>query len=124
MSLANVWTNERNRNLRLYAEWLHLEGDIREDEMMREGWGAALDLGEQGRNEIKGRPLSDYLTILSEVRQKTLDGFKQRGDDWLFEQTPFWEGYPANNYFKWVHVFEDEINHRGQIRWIRKRLPM
>jgi hypothetical protein len=30
---------------------------------------------------------------------------------------------PANNHFKWFHVFEDEINHRGQIRWLRARLP-
>lgn len=27
----------------------------------------------------------------------------------------------ANNYFKWFHVFEDELNHRGQIRWLRIR---
>ena len=39
------------------------------------------------------------------------------------EETPFWGGQPANNYFKWFHVFEDEINHRGQIRWLCKRLP-
>lgn len=93
-----------------------------EDEMNR--WGAALELGERGRNEIKGRSLSDYLAILRDVREKTLDEFKKRDDNWLFEQSPFWGGHPANNYFKWFHVFEDEINHRGQIRWIRKRLPL
>jgi uncharacterized damage-inducible protein DinB len=32
-------------------------------------------------------------------------------------------GKPASNYFKWFHVFEDELNHRGQIRWLRRRLP-
>ena len=42
-------------------------------------------------------------------------------DAWLDAQTPFWGGKPANNYFKWFHVFEDELNHRGQIRWLRKR---
>jgi hypothetical protein len=26
-----------------------------------------------------------------------------------------------NNYFKWFHVFGHEINHRGQIRWLRAR---
>ena len=25
--------------------------------------------------------------------------------------------------FKWFHVLEDEVNHRGQIRIIRRRLP-
>ncbi len=49
--------------------------------------------------------------------------FSRRGDEWLDEQTPFWGGRPANNYFKWFHVFEDELNHRGQIRWLRKRTP-
>jgi hypothetical protein len=24
---------------------------------------------------------------------------------------------------RWFHVAEDEINHRGQIRWLRPRLP-
>lgn len=32
-------------------------------------------------------------------------------------------GTPTSNYFKWFHVFEDEINHRGQIRLIRKLTP-
>jgi len=66
----------------------------------RQGWGVLLDLGERARREIRGRPLAYYLHLLKDVRQKT-----------------------ANNYFKWFHVFEDEINHRGQIRWLCKRLP-
>jgi len=27
-----------------------------------------------------------------------------------------------NAHFAWFHVAEDEINHRGQIRWLRARL--
>jgi hypothetical protein len=27
----------------------------------------------------------------------------------------------ADNYFKWFHVMGHEINHRGQIRWLRGR---
>jgi uncharacterized damage-inducible protein DinB len=27
----------------------------------------------------------------------------------------------VNNYFKWFHVVGHEINHRGQIRWLRSR---
>jgi hypothetical protein len=28
-----------------------------------------------------------------------------------------------NVHWAWFHAAEDEINHRGQIRWLRKRLP-
>ncbi len=87
---------------------------------MRE-WGAALDLGEPARREIRGHGLDYYRSRLERVREKTLAELAKRDDRWLGEQTPFWEGRPANNYFKWFHVFEDELNHRGQIRWLRKR---
>lgn len=86
-------------------------------------WGIFLDLGEKARREIRGHALEYYLTLLTDVRRKTLSEFAKRTDDWLYQQTLFWGGQPANNYFKWFHVFEDELNHRGQIRWLRKRLP-
>ena len=86
-------------------------------------WGAALDLGERGREEIRGRNLQSYLDALAAVRAKTLAAFAKRNDAWLHEETPFWQGKPANNLFKWFHVFEDELNHRGQIRFLVKRLP-
>lgn len=89
----------------------------------RQEWGALLDLGERARREIRGRPVAYYLHLLKDVRQKTLGEFAKRDDDWLYERAPLWGGHPANNYFKWFHVFEDEINHRGQIRWLCKRLP-
>ncbi|HEX8652937.1 MAG TPA: DinB family protein [Pyrinomonadaceae bacterium] len=84
-------------------------------------WGVALELGARSRREIKGNGIDYYLRILEEVRSKTLEEFGKRNDQWLDEETPFWDRQPANNYFKWFHVFEDEINHRGQIRWLRKR---
>lgn len=86
-------------------------------------WDAALDLGERARAEIRGQPLSHYLAVLDEVRAHTLRELAARDDAWLAETTPFWGGHPANNHFKWFHVLEDEINHRGQIRWLRRRLP-
>jgi uncharacterized damage-inducible protein DinB len=91
------------------------------DEQAR--WSAALDLGERGRSEIRGHPLAYYIAMLEEVRAHTLRELAARDDAWLEETTPFWGGQPANNYFKWFHVLEDEINHRGQIRWLRRRLP-
>ena len=84
-------------------------------------WEVALDLGARARRRIKGNSIDYYLRILEGVRSKTLEEFAKRNDQWLDEETPFWDRQPANNYFKWFHVFEDEINHRGQIRWLRKR---
>ena len=86
-------------------------------------WGAALELGERGRRELRGQELGYYLSTLDEVRARTLRELAGRDDGWLEETTPFWGGQPANNHFKWFHVLEDEINHRGQIRWLRRRLP-
>jgi uncharacterized damage-inducible protein DinB len=81
----------------------------------------ALDLGDQARRKIKGHGVSHYLKILEAVRSRTLKELAKRDDTWLDEQTPFWHRRRANNYFKWFHVFEDELSHRGQIRWLRKR---
>ena len=86
-------------------------------------WGTYLELGERARREIRGHPVEYYTGLLEDVRQKTVSEFAKRTDDWLFEQTLFWGNQLANNYFKWFHVVEDEINHRGQIRWLCKRLP-
>ena len=84
-------------------------------------WGAALELGARGRLEIRGHELRHYVDTLERVRARTLTEFARRDDAWLYEEAAFWGGLPANNYFKWFHVFEDELNHRGQIRFLRKR---
>ncbi|WP_370551091.1 DinB family protein [Halobacillus sp. GSS1] len=91
-----------------------------EQEMLE--WGAAYSLGEKGREEIKGYPLEYYLSKLEEVRERTLQELSQRKDEWLYEDH-MWDHHPSNNYFIWFHVLEDEINHRGQMRVIRKMLP-
>lgn len=86
-------------------------------------WGFALSLGEQARAAIRGRPLEHYLADLAEVRANTLAALAQRDDAWLAETREVGAGTRVNNHFMWFHVFEDELNHRGQIRWLRKRLP-
>jgi uncharacterized damage-inducible protein DinB len=93
--------------------------DLSEEELTR--WGLALNLGDEGRANIKGNDLSYYLDRLNEVRQKTYELFATVDDNWLYTEEEFWHNKPANYYFMWFHVFEDEINHRGQIRLIRKR---
>jgi uncharacterized damage-inducible protein DinB len=86
----------------------------------KEQWGAALDL-ERGRAEIRGHSLDHYLTRLEQVRAKTLAELGRRDDQWLDQETSFGNGQRVNNYFKWFHVIGHEINHRGQIRWLRSR---
>ena len=93
--------------------------DLTEQE--KDEWGAALDLGEKARHEIRGRELDYYLSELQRVRAKTLSELGRRDDQWLEEETSFGSGQKVNNYFKWFHVFGHEINHRGQIRWLRSR---
>ncbi len=87
----------------------------------RRKWDVALNLGARARSEIRGYDLDFYLEKLEQVRVKTLTELSKREDRWLEQVTPFWGGRTANNYFKWFHVFEDELNHRGQIRWLSSR---
>ena len=83
-------------------------------------WEPALTLGADGRGLLRGKPLDHYVHELSEARRLTLEGLAARDDAWLERQLP---AAPAMNaHFAWFHVAEDEINHRGQIRWLRKRL--
>lgn len=83
-----------------------------------------LELGNAAREQINGNSLTFYLEQLEQTRRKTLDTFRTLPEAWLFEQTPFWGDKPTNNYFKWFHVMEDELNHRGQIRLIKKMILM
>lgn len=87
----------------------------------RQQWGAAIELGEKAREEIRGYELSYYLDSLEQVRAKTVAELSRRDDHWLEEQTSLRDGQRVNNYFKWFHVIGHEINHRGQIRWLRSR---
>jgi hypothetical protein len=82
---------------------------------------AALKLGDAGRRSLRGRALEHYLAELSETRRATLDGLAARDDDWLERSVKL--APRINAHWAWFHVAEDEINHRGQIRWLRARLP-
>jgi uncharacterized damage-inducible protein DinB len=84
-------------------------------------WAVALKLGDEGRRALRGRSLDHYLDELRSVRQLTLERLAARDDAWLGRSVD-----PApkiNMHWAWFHVAEDEINHRGQIRWLRTRLP-
>lgn len=85
-------------------------------------WLPGMALGTLGRETIRGQPLRHYLTQLAEIRADTLRQLRERDDAWLDEPLPLW-GQTSNRHFMWFHVFEDELNHRGQIRLIHKYLP-
>ena len=58
---------------------------------------------------------------LARTRAETLAALAQRDDAWL--EAPLAAKPALNAHWAWFHVAEDEINHRGQIRWLRARLP-
>ncbi len=81
----------------------------------------ALTLGAEGRRLLRDKPLEHYVHELAEARRITLEGLAARDDAWLEQQL---RAAPAMNaHWAWFHVAEDEINHRGQVRWLRTRLP-
>jgi uncharacterized damage-inducible protein DinB len=86
-------------------------------------WTIAVQLGDRARDELRGKPLAHYVGGLEDVRAFTFQELAHHDDAWLEDTSGAWNGRPVNNHFKWFHVFEDELNHRGQIRWLRQRLP-
>jgi uncharacterized damage-inducible protein DinB len=94
--------------------------DINELELKQ--WKSALELGEGARKNINKNSVDFYIDELSKVRENTISQFKGLRDDWLFQEKEWGNGVPYNNYYLWFHVFEDEINHRGQIRTIKRMI--
>ena len=84
-------------------------------------WASALKLGAHGRHSLRGYLLDHYLEELSVVRTATLDALAARDDAWLERTVTV--APRINAHWAWFHVAEDEVNHRGQIRWLRARLP-
>ena len=92
--------------------------DLNAEELAQ--WERWLELGPASQQPI-GQPLDHYLDLLASIRARTERELLARDEEWLLRERPFGDNV-ANNYWKWFHVCEDEINHRGQIRWLRKRL--
>jgi len=83
-------------------------------------WNVAMNLGDNGRKELQGKPIDYYLNIYNEVRAKTLKLLKTKDDKWLKEKN---SAGTMNNFWAWYHVMEHQANHMGQIRLIAKRIP-
>ena len=86
-----------------------------------DAWSAALKLGDRGRRTIRGHELQFYVDELRRTREATLAQLAARDDAWV--EAPLQIAPNLNAHWAWFHVAEEEINHRGQIRWLRARLP-
>ena len=82
-------------------------------------WSVATGLGETSREKLKGKPIQHYLDIWDEVRQKTLEGLKQKDDAWFASDID----ENMNFHWAWFHVLDHSANHMGQIALVKKRLP-
>jgi uncharacterized damage-inducible protein DinB len=80
-------------------------------------------LGDEARTIIRGHDLAHYTDRLAAVRAFTLAELAKRDDDWLYDEVRLRNDRVANHFWCWYHAMEDELNHRGQIRLVRKRLP-
>ena len=112
--LAHMAAVERSYQVLTFEERLLSQSE-------NELWSTALKLGANGRQLLRGKSLEHYLHDLAAVRRVTLEALAARDDAWLERSVS-----PApkiNAHWAWFHVAEDEINHRGQIRWLRARLP-
>jgi len=92
------------------------------DKRVSAEWDTPMDLGERGRQMIKGNPLDCYLEKLNAVRDHSLNQLSVRDDEWLLSVDQNWGWGPTNNYCKWFHVVEHESNHNGQIKYIKSRI--
>ncbi|MEO9968010.1 MAG: DinB family protein [Reichenbachiella sp.] len=86
-------------------------------------WEVPMGLGKEARDKVLGNTVDFYLTKLAEVRKVTEAEFAKRDDAWIMKSEPFFGNQPTNNYCKWFHVCEHESNHRGQMKFVIKRLP-
>ncbi len=105
-----------------YMNTFEKRNDFNEEE--KKQWDPSLELGDKGRASIKGHELAYYTDLLTTNRAKTLEGLKTKDDAWLLAYDPDFSKDPKfNNYWKWFHVCEHESHHRGQIAWLKKRIP-
>jgi len=82
-------------------------------------WNAPMNLGDTGREELKGKPINYYLQKWDEVRDETLRLLKTKDDKWFESMV---DDSNMNNHWAWYHVMEHQANHMGQIRMMIKRI--
>jgi len=101
-----------------YYQVATLEGrEWTKDELKK--FGVAGELNAKVKSILKGKPISYYLDLWDEVREKTLVSLKTKDDAWFASNIE--EG--LNYHYIWYHVMEHSANHMGQIATIKNRLP-
>ena len=85
-------------------------------------WIAALNLGDEGRKQLQGKPMSYYLEKWDQVRAKTKEVLMTKNDDWLLEMRDDWGNVEYNYYWAWYHVMEHQANHLGQFIILKKEM--
>ena len=101
-----------------YQEATFGNSNLSEEEL--EELKIAMELGDKGRQHIKGHDAVYYLDIYKKATQKTLELLKEKDDAWLAEVP---NGSYVNNHFSWFHVMEHQSSHLGQILLLQKRIP-
>ena len=86
-------------------------------------WQVPGYLDEPARQQLRGDPIDYYLREMAIVREATLAQFRQYDDAWLWRESQEGDNLSINTYHFWYHVYEDEINHRGEIGWKLSRMP-
>lgn len=81
-----------------------------------------MEFGDPARKTIVGYDLNFYLELLGETREKTLAEFRKRDSTRLMTGDRSWGWGPAHNDCKWFHVTEHEVNHNGQIKFLKSRI--
>lgn len=101
-----------------YLQVETLEGRQWTDEE-RSFWAVGGGLGEESQVALKDKPITYYLDLWDQVRQKTLEGLKTKDDEWFTSNIE--EG--LNNHWAWFHILKHSASHRGQIALAKARLP-
>lgn len=117
--LMHLAATERYYQLNTFEE---MEWGSWSDEIKKE-WDVPMTLGKEAKEQILGNRIDYYLDQLEKVREVTKQEFAKRDDKWIMKSEPFFGNQPTNNYCKWFHVCEHESNHRGQMKFVIKRLP-
>ncbi len=87
-------------------------------------WQVPMYLDDPAREQVRGNPIDYYLHEMAAVREATLTQLRQYDDEWLWRTTQENDDLEINNHHFWYHVYEDEINHRGEIGWKLSRMPV
>jgi len=87
-------------------------------EAEKQVWETALGMGEKAHKTYAGYPIAHYIDIYDNVRNKTLDLFKDKSDDWLQEISL----HGNHHHHHWLHVLEHQSFHLGQMVLLKKMM--